>query len=298
MEYNYLGKSQLKVSRLGFGCMSLPPDQKESENLITQALDKGVNFFDTADLYEKGENESRVGLSLHTRRKDVILATKVGNRWRADGSGWDWSPSGAYIREAIEQSLKRLKTDYIDLYQLHGGTIEDPADEIIETFETLKQEGKIRYYGISSIRPNVIRGYVGHSKIVSVMTQYSLLDRRPDESITALLKEHEIGVIARGSLAQGLLTGKEPKSYLTYSAEEVGKAAQAIRALSGSQRSPAQTSLRYVLHQPAVQVALVGIRTTAQLSDALGTFDTALLSSDEITVLEKSIPASAYTDHR
>ncbi|WP_256012070.1 aldo/keto reductase [Desertivirga xinjiangensis] len=298
MEYIYLGKSQLKVSRFGFGCMSLPADQKESESLITQALDKGVNFFDTADLYEKGENEIRVGQALHTRRKDVILATKVGNRWRADGSGWDWSPSGAYITGAVEQSLKRLRTDYIDLYQLHGGTVEDPADEIVETFEKLKREGKIRYYGISSIRPNVIRSYVEHSRIASVMMQYSLLDRRPDESITALLKEHEIGMIARGSLAQGLLTGKEPKNYLSYSAEEVGKAARAIMAVSGLHRSPAQTALRYVLHQPAVQVALVGIRTSAQLSDALGAFDTSILNTDEITILEESIQALAYTDHR
>jgi aryl-alcohol dehydrogenase-like predicted oxidoreductase len=88
--------------------------------------------------------------------KKVIIATKVGNQWRADGSGWDWNPNKDYIISAVEQSLKRLQTDYIDLYQLHGGTMEDPIDETIEAFEQLQKQGKIRYYGISSIRPTVI----------------------------------------------------------------------------------------------------------------------------------------------
>src|SRR6202034_3432729 len=98
-------------------------------------------------------------------------------------------------------------TDYIDLYQLHGGTIDDPIDETIEAFELLQQQGKIRYYGISSIRPNVISEYVQRSNIISVMMQYSLLDRRPEESCLQLLQQNNIGVLARGSVAGGLLAG-------------------------------------------------------------------------------------------
>ena len=114
---------------------------------------------DTADLYDFGTNEEIVGEAIKNRRQDLILATKGGNRFEKGKPGWDWDPSKAYIKEAVKQSLKRLQTDYIDLYQLHGGTIDDPIDETIEAFEELVEEGVIRYYGISSIRPNVIKEY-------------------------------------------------------------------------------------------------------------------------------------------
>src|SRR5690606_8442573 len=170
---NQLGKSDLYVSPVGFGCMSLSENHSANKELLLKAVDGGINFFDTADLYQKGLNELLVGDALRPVRKKVIIATKVGNQWRPDGSGWDWNPSKEYILKSVELSLRRLKTDYIDLYQLHGGTIEDPIDETISAFELLKQQGKIRWYGISSIRPNVIREYVKRSGIVSVMMQYS-----------------------------------------------------------------------------------------------------------------------------
>ena len=179
MTFLKLGKSALNISRIGFGCMSLKPGQADMQLIIDRAIANGINYFDTADLYDKGLNEINIGKALRGKRKDVVIATKAGNQWRADGSGWDWNPSKKYILACAEQSLKRLQTDYIDLYQLHGGTMEDPIDETIEAFELLQQQGKIRYYGISSIRPQVIREYVLRSNIVSVMMQYSLADRRP-----------------------------------------------------------------------------------------------------------------------
>ncbi len=123
-------------------------------------------------------------------------------------------------------SLKRLGTDYIDLYQLHGGTIEDSIEETIEAFEELKAEGFIRYYGISSIRPNVIHEYVNKSSIVSVMMQYSILDRRPEEEVLPLLQENGISVVTRGSIAKGLLSDHwqekiSQKGYLDYSEKEL-----------------------------------------------------------------------------
>ena len=202
MEYCILGKSALNISRLGFGCMSLDPADPEAENILHMALDAGINYFDTADLYNKGQNEIMLGRAFRNKRKELILATKVGNQWRSDGSGWDWNPSKKYILSSVDQSLERLQTDYIDLYQLHGGTIEDPIDDVIEAFELLKSAGKIRYYGISSIRPNVIRQYIKRSSIISVMMQYSLLDRRPEEEMFSLLKDNQIGVLARGSDCQ------------------------------------------------------------------------------------------------
>ena len=152
-------------------------------------------------------NETIVGKTLQARRDKVIIATKVGNRWNDSKDGWHWDASLLILKSAVKESLKRLGTDYIDLYQLHGGTIEDNIDEVIETFEELKKEGDIRAYGISSIRPNVIKQYTAKSNIDSVMMQYSLLDRRPEEWFP-LLEEKQISVIARGPVAKGLLSDK------------------------------------------------------------------------------------------
>src|SRR5664279_2362257 len=195
MEYRFLGKSDLNISRLGFGCMSLNPGDPLAEKILHMAADGGMNYFDTADLYQNGQNEMLLGRAFHDRRDKLILATKVGNQIRNDGSGWDWNPSKKYILSSIDKSLERLQTDYIDLYQLHGGTIEDPIDDVIEAFEMLKSAGKIRYYGISSIRPNVIWEYVKRSSMISVMMQYSLLDRRPEEEMLSLLNKSGIGVL-------------------------------------------------------------------------------------------------------
>jgi aryl-alcohol dehydrogenase-like predicted oxidoreductase len=200
--------------------------------------------------------------------------------------------------EAVEGSLKRLQTDYIDLYQLHGGTMQDPIDETIEAFERLKQEGKIRYYGISSIRPYVIREYVNRSGIVSVMMQYSLLDRRPEESCLDLLEKHCIGVLARGSLAKGMLAGKQAGSYLNYSAEEVKLAAAAVTSLSTQHRSNASTVVRFVLCHPAITTAVVGIRTPEQLQEISQIQHSPELGKEDMQVLRRSIKANIYTEHR
>jgi aryl-alcohol dehydrogenase-like predicted oxidoreductase len=182
MKLNFLGTSDLQVSEIGFGCMSLPLDQNASTKLLHRALELGITFFDTADLYQQGENETMVGNAFKGMRDKIILASKVGNRWNSDGKTWRWDASPEWIKEEIHHTLKRLQTDHLDLYQLHGGTLEDPIDDIITTFEDLKQQGLIRHYGISSIRPNVIREWVKRSKLVSVMMQYSLLDRRPEKA--------------------------------------------------------------------------------------------------------------------
>src|SRR4051812_26030747 len=211
MKKRKLGHSDLYVTELGLGCMSIGTEEKAARLIIETALEEGINYFDTADLYEFGENERIVGEALKPVREQVILATKVGNRWKPDKSGWSWDASKAYIKEEVKNSLKRLGTDYIDLYQLHGGTIDDPIDETIEAFEELKAEGFIRYYGISSIRPNVIQEYTQKSNLVSVMMQYSLLDRRPEEEVLPLLHQHDISVITRGSLARGLLSNEMMK---------------------------------------------------------------------------------------
>lgn len=298
MNYKLLGSSDLKISEIAFGAMSLQGSDADNAALIQQALDAGINYFDTADLYDKGANESTLGKALQGKRKEVIIATKAGNQWRPDGSGWDWNPRKEYILSAADASLQRLQTDYIDLYQLHGGTLEDNIDETIEAFERLKEQGKIRYYGISSIRPNVIRAYVERSRIVSVMMQYSLLDRRPEETCFELLQQHNIGILARGSVAKGLLVNKPATAYLNYTAEEVQRAANAVKALSNAQRGPAQTALRFVLQQQPVTAAVVGIRTPEQLQDAVAAADAPLLNAKEMEQLKATVAVNVYEQHR
>jgi aryl-alcohol dehydrogenase-like predicted oxidoreductase len=298
MKYQQLGRSNLKISRIGFGCMSLKPGDPQNGKILHHAIDSGINYFDTADLYDKGENEEMLGKVLKGKRNKITLATKAGNQWRPDGSGWDWNPRKEYILQCAEQSLKRLQTDYIDLYQLHGGTMDDPIEETMEAFEQLVREGKIRYYGISSIRPNVIRHWSTHSNIVSVMTQYSLLDRRPEEESLDLLKQKNIGVVVRGSVAQGLLVDKPSKQYLNYSEEEVSKAAKAVQLLSNNQRTAAQTAIQFVLDHPSVTSAIVGIRTMKQLEEAVSALNILSLSNSEMESLKNLLPVNYYKEHR
>lgn len=298
MEYQQLGKSTLNISRIGFGCMSLKADLAGSNQLIKRATELGINYFDTADLYDKGENEKLIGQALKENRKEIIIATKVGNQWRPDGTALEWNPTKSYILSAVEKSLTRLATDYIDLYLLHGGTIQDPIDDTIEAFELLVQQGKIRYYGISSIRPNVIKEYVSRSNIVSVMMQYSLLDQRPAEDCLRLLQQKNIGVLARGSIAQGLLINKPPKNYLNHTTDEVKKAAEIVNTVSNNKRSKVQTALRFVLNHPAVTSAVVGMRTKIQLEEAAACFDVPALTENEMHLLQQAIPMNYYAEHR
>ncbi len=296
MEYKNLGRSVLKISRIGFGCMSLKKNN-DPERLIHRAIDQGINFFDTADLYDKGDNEALLGKAIRQKRNSVILSTKGGNQWNDDGSGWIWNPKGEYLTDAVEKSLKRLGTDYIDLYQLHGGTIQDPIEEIVATFESLIQQGKIRCYGISSIRPNVIDSWIKLSNMASVMMQYSLLDRRPEETCFPSLLANQIGVLARGSLAQGVLLGKATQQYLNRSPVEVAEAVREVQHMN-EVGPPGGIALSYVLQHPAVTSAIIGIRNMDQLDAALHALQFYPLPVASYQALQEKIPTNFYKEHR
>ena len=297
MIYSTAGSSSLKVSVIGFGCMSLPPDEKSAIPILDKAIELGINYLDTADIYNDGLNEKIIGKAIKGKRDKIIIASKAGNVKRPDG-GLDWNPTKKHILQSIEGSLKRLQTDHIDLYQLHGGTLQDNIDETIEAFELLKQQGKIRYFGISSIRPNVIKEYIKRSSIVSVMTQYSLLDRRPEEETLELLHKNNIGVFVRGSVAHGLLINKPAKAYLDHSAEDVAKAAKAVHEISGNIRTATQTAIKYVLQHKAVTSAVVGMRTVEQLEEAVNTINEPDLAEEEILKLRKVVPPLKYKENR
>ncbi|WP_104381465.1 aldo/keto reductase [Sphingobacterium sp. HMA12] len=301
MKLRKLGNSGLMVSEIGLGCMSLKSNQpKQSKDIIQKAFDSGITFFDTADLYDKGQNEMVVGESVQDFRKQIVLASKVGNLWRVDGSGWDWKASKDYIVKAIEGSLSRLKTDYIDLYQLHGGTIDDPIDEIIEAFELLKKQGKIRAYGLSSIRPNVIKEFISKSAVSSVMMQYNLLDRRLEEEMDTLLAANDVGILARGTLAKGLLVNKPVEPYLQYTSGEVSHLLRNLdRVVKQSGKDRAAEALSYVLSNAAVATAVVGVSTKLQLDELMATKQQlAQLSVQDKKKLLDGVRSLLYTEHR
>lgn len=301
MRTNQLGSSELYVSEIGLGCMSLGTDEGQAVNLIHEALDRGVNFLDTADLYDEGRNEELVGQAVQGRREDVIIATKVGNRRVPGLDGWVWDPSKEYIKSAVKDSLRRLGTDYIDLYQLHGGTLDDPIDETIEAFEELKREGWIRYYGISSIRPNVIREYVAKSNIVSVMSQYSILDRRPEEAVLDLLAENGISVIARGPVARGILSdrgqAKAEKGYLDYSKNELLDVLKELEEVGGD-RDLSHLAIRYALAHAAVACTIPGASSLEQLRHNLAAGNKEELSPQDIQSIQAISRANQYEAHR
>ena len=299
MNYRQLGQSAIRISELSFGCMSLKSDNPNASKVIHQAIEHGVNFFDTADLYEFGLNEELLAAALEGHRKDVYVATKVGNEWTSSKDGWNWNPSKEYILRGAEGSLKRLRTDYIDLYLLHGGTINDPIDETIEAFEILRDQGKIRAYGISSIRPNVIKEYVKRSNIAAVMMQYSLLDRRPEEEILELLGKNDISVIVRGALAKGLLIDKPVKPYLELSLERVQQIQNTTSAIANNDKlKNSQVATGYVLNNKAIATAAVGFRTVEQVSDLLDGYYEHSLSPASYQSLATSPAQQFYTQHR
>lgn len=298
-----IGTSELYASELGLGCMSLSPDLgKENENIVRTALDHGINYFDTADLYHFGWNEELVGKLLKDVRSDIILATKGGNDWNDSKDSWTWNPSKKYIKSALKDSLRRLQTDYIDLYQLHGGTIDDPMDETIEAFEELVSEGLIRYYGISSIRPNTISYYAEHSNIQSVMMQYSLLDRRPEE-LFPYLKSKEISVVARGPVAKGWLSEKvfqknSEDSYLSFKGYDIQQKLEKLKTIIQQDEELSQTALKFILSHPVVATAAAGASSTEQLLENINTFHSSGLTESEKKELEILFPAEIYEAHR
>lgn len=298
MEYRNLGNSHIKVSAIGFGCMSLGTDAQNATHLLQKAYDKGITIFDTADLYDHGQNEVIVGKALQHIRKNIVLCTKVGNVWNADKSGWQWNPTKAHIIKAVEQSLQRLQTDYIDLYQLHGGTINDDMDDTIAAFEQLQQQGKIRAYGISSIRPNVIRRYLDTSRISTVMMQYSLLDRRPEETCLPLLVANHKGLLVRGAIAQGLLAGKPAKPYLSYSGEKIAGFIEALKKIDANGKTSMQLAVQYVLQYPATGSVIAGIRNVEQLEQFTAITELPPLSETEYQQLQQLIEPLIYQEHR
>jgi aryl-alcohol dehydrogenase-like predicted oxidoreductase len=218
MQFRRLGRSGLVVSVVGLGTNNLGRklDEAQSKEVVHAALDEGITLFDTADVY--GESEQRLGALLEGRRDDVVIATKFGHRTRGgvndNGEDWDARGSRRYVKRAIEGSLRRLRTDWIDLYQLHKPDPLTPIDETLSALDDLVHEGKVRYIGSSQFtgwqvaHAEWVARTAHLERFVSAQNQYSLIDREIEADLVPALLEYGIGLLPFFPLANGLLTGK------------------------------------------------------------------------------------------
>lgn len=215
MKYRELGKSGLKVSAMGLGCMGMSygygaaGDKKEMIKLIHQAIEKGVTFFDTAEVYGPYTNEELVGEALEPYRKEVVIATKCGIQI-VDGKQIVIGKPET-IRRSIEGSLKRLRTEYIDLYYLHRVDPDTPIEEVAETMKLLQQEGKIRHWGVSEAGVQTIRRAHAVFPLTAVQSEYSMWWCEPEKELLPTLEELEIGFVPFSPLGKGFLTGSISK---------------------------------------------------------------------------------------
>lgn len=215
MKYRELGKSGLKVSAMGLGCMGMSygygaaGDKKEMIKLIHQAIEKGVTFFDTAEVYGPYTNEELVGEALEPYRKEIVIATKCGIQI-VDGKQIVIGKPET-IRRSIEGSLKRLRTEYIDLYYLHRVDPDTPIEEVAETMKLLQQEGKIRHWGVSEAGVQTIRRAHAVFPLTAVQSEYSMWWREPEKELLPTLEELEIGFVPFSPLGKGFLTGSISK---------------------------------------------------------------------------------------
>ncbi|MBO1197898.1 aldo/keto reductase [Staphylococcus simiae] len=300
MQKNIL-KSGIELSELGLGCMSLGTDFKKAQPIIERAIEQGITYFDTADMYDKGVNEEIVGRALkkYQQRDDIVIGTKVGNRLTNNGDT-TWDPSKAYIKEAVKGSLKRLGLDHLDLYQLHGGTIDDPLDETISAFDELKQEGIIRAYGISSIRPNVIDYYLKHSQIETIMSQFNLIDNRPEDLLDAI-HDKNVKVLARGPVFKGLLTAnsvdaldqKFKDGIFDYTHDELGETIASIKEIESNLTA---LTFNYLTSHDALGSIIVGASTVEQLDENIENYYKNV-SLDQIKAARERVKDLQYTNH-
>lgn len=308
MEYIKLENSDLTVSRLcmggcpmgGYGWGNV--QEQELLDAITCAIDHGINFFDTADTYGLGQSELTLAKGLGNKRKDVIIESKFGVRFGKEGTIYDNSPK--YIQECLEGTLKRLNTDYIDIYTIHYRDNKTPIAEVVGKLEELQKEGKLRYFGLSNIHKDEmfeLEAYKG--KFVCCQDEFSLACRRFEQDLLAV--KHEIGTtpLTWGSLGQGILTGKYDRNctfenndrrsrdiYVNFHGEKLIKnmnIVEAMRPIAASHGvSVAAVAIRFIMDYLKDCVVLVGAKRPAQI---LGNLESIgwNLTENELQILDE-----------
>ena len=320
MEYRRLGRSGLKISKLALGTMNFgnPTDKGESFRIVQAALDAGINIFDCADAYVDGESERILGQTLaeNGKRKEVFITSKV---FLPTGKGPnDAGNSKHHILAACENSLKRLKTDWIDIYFLHRTDFSVPQEESLAALDLLVRQGKVRFIACSTHPPwrTVEAWWIAdkhhYPKFACEQPPYNLLDRRIENEIVPMCKAYDLGIISWSPLAQGVLAGRyqdaadiPPDSrgaLKTIYAERITQPGIEI-ARQLSQRathkgcSPAQMAVAWVLHQPGITAAIIGPRTLRHLNDLLSAADLNLDDTDLDYCNSLVKPGAFVSDH-
>jgi len=312
MQYNKLGNSGLLVSRLSLGAMTfgtgemmgfkLTVDQTRANEMVAKALEHGINFIDTADMYGFGQSEQIVGKALGPKRKDVVIATKFG--FRASEAIIDIGMSRQHIISSVEASLKRLGTDYIDLYQVHFDDYITPLEEMVEAMDNLVKRGLVRYIGFSNfntwrastaLQIQKQRNYV---EFTSAQMYYSLLGRDLELEFVPLAQHHNIGIMVWSPLAGGFLSGKYTREnpqgdggrlnsfdFIPFDKELGYKVVDLVKKIAENHNaSPAQVSLAWLLSKSYISSVIVGASKMHHFEDNVKSADLEL-SSDELKEL-------------
>jgi len=314
MEYVRLGNAGIEVSRLCLGCMDFPLllDEQESVRLVQTALDRGVNFIDTADAYGRGKSEEVLGRILKGRRDEVILATKSWAKM-SDRTN-DRGCSRLHLIYALENSLRRLRTDYLDLYQLHHPDPRTPVEESLSTLDTLVRQGKLRYIGVSNhyawqmAHMLGISALHGWEPLVSVQSRYNILDRAVENEIVPFVQRFNIAMITYGPLDRGILTGKyrrgqdpPPGSYLARDkwarkmlSDEVFDILDELRKIAQRyQIGTNQLAVAWLLSKPYVTSVIMGGSQAEHFEQLYSTMELKIDSAD-LDLIDKLSEAKRY----
>jgi len=324
MKHRTLGKSGLLVSELCFGAMTFGAkgywetigglDAAAAQRLVDLALDGGINFFDTADVYSYGQSEQILGQALKGKRQDIVLATKLRGRMSAEIN--DVGLSRRHIMVSCEQSLKRLGTDYLDLYMVHSFDFVTPLEETLRALDDLVRQGKVRYLGCSNfaawhlMKALAISDKQNLERFVSLQALYSLVSRDLENELVPLCLDQGLGITPWSPLGGGFLTGKyrrgqkapadarRTKERINFIAVEEEKGYRIVDALEMAARnhhaSIAQAALNYLLRKPGVSSVLIGATKPEQLADNLKTVEWELTAEEVKTLDELSAPARPY----
>ncbi len=318
MNERNLGKEGLRVSELGLGCMGMSEfygtgDEDESIATIHRAIELGVTFLDTADMYGPFTNEKLVGKAIADRRDQVVLATKFGNERGEDGSFMGVNGRPDYVRQSCDGSLKRLSVDHIDLYYQHRVDPEVPIEETVGAMKELVEAGKVRYLGLSEAAPETIRKAHEVHPISALQTEYSLFTREVEDEILPTLRELGIGFVAYSPLGRGFLTGRwrsiedmpeedtRTARFPRFQEENFRKnleLADKVREISDEKGiTPGQLALAWLLRQGDDIVPIPGTKRRERLEENAAATDVTLTDED-LRRIEEAIPRGSVAGER
>ncbi len=316
-EHRRLGRHGLEVSALGLGCMGMSEyyggrEEEESIATIHRALDLGVTFLDTADMYGVGRNEELVGRAVRRRRPEVVLATKFGNVRGPDGSYRGINGRPEYVAQACEASLRRLGVDVIDLYYQHRVDPHTPIEDTVGAMAGLVKQGKVRYLGLSEAAPATLRRAHAVHPISALQTEYSLWSRDPEDTILGACRDLGIGFVAYSPLGRGFLTGRyrrfedlapddSRRNMPRFQGDNFERNLKLVARVQDLARekhcTPAQLVLAWLLAQREDIVPIPGTKRRVYLEENVGALGV-LLTPDDLAAIQQVAPVGAAAGER